>query len=285
MPIDVDAAVGAVIEDRTLTWSASDVLRYHLALGAGQDPSDPRELRYVWENVLHVLPTFAAVAGRTDATEPPTLDIPGIEVNQEAVLHGEQQVVVHRPLTTNGSARAISRVAAIYDKVVAAVLVVETTVFDHDSTPWWTTISSRFMRGEGGFGGHRGPAAPDRDARRTPDEVITSTSLPQQALWYRLLGDRNPLHCDPVAAQRAGFRSPILHGMATYGIVAKAVIDTLLNGETARMASYTARFTGIVYPGETLRTQVTRSPGSLHLETYVCERDAPAVLSASLLHT
>jgi acyl dehydratase len=283
VPIDPSVAVGAELPVQEFSWTSSDVLLYHLALGAGAAPTDPRELRYTTEKDLQVLPTFAVVAQSVHVFEPPRVEYPGISIDLAKVLHGAQRVDVHRPLPTSGNARAASRVKGVYDKGSAAVIETETSVTDLDGTPLWTNTSNIFARGEGGFGGDRGPSGPSAPPQREPDAVIVTPTLPQQALWYRLLGDRNPLHSDPEFAAAAGFPAPILHGLCTYGIVGKAVVDELLAGDATRVGGYGARFTGIVFPGETLRTSVWREDGRFVLATTVDERAGATALSGAEL--
>jgi acyl dehydratase len=283
VPIDVSVAVGAEMPPQDFGWTSSDVLLYHLALGAGDPPTDPRELRYATENGLQVLPTFAVVAQSVHVFEPPRVEYPGISIELAKVLHGTQRIDVHRPLPTEAKARATSRVKGVYDKGSAAVIETETLVTDLDGAPLWTNTSSIFARGEGGFGGDRGPAGPPGPPDREPDAVIVTPTLPQQALWYRLLGDRNPLHSDPEFAAAAGFPRPILHGLCTYGLVCKAVVDAELDGDVSNVAGYGVRFAGIVFPGETLRTSVWRADGRLVLATSVDERDAAPALSGAEL--
>ena len=282
MPIDPDRAIGATLGEREFSWDASDVLLYHLALGAGADPVDPCELRYAYEADLQVLPTFGVVAPTLRESDPPRVSLPGIEIDLAAVLHGSQEISVHAPLPTAGTGVARGRIADVQDKGSAAVIIQETVVTNPSGNPLWTARSSIFARGEGGFGGHRGStervAPPDRE----PDAELLTPTLPQQALWYRLCGDRNPLHVDPGFAAGAGFDRPILHGLCTYGMVCKAVVDGLLDGDTTRVASYGVRFAGVVFPGETLRTRVWRVGERLVLATSVVERDSPVLADAVL---
>jgi acyl dehydratase len=284
VPIDPSVAIGAEQPAVQFEWTASDVLLYHLALGAGANPTDPGELRYATETDLQVLPTFAVVAPTVHATEPPRVSYPGIEIDLAKVLHGSQRIDVHRPLPVHGKGNAVTRVADIYDKGSAAVIVTETLVTDLDGAPLWTNTSSIFARGEGGFGGERGPATSSGLPERAPDGTLTTPTLPQQALWYRLLGDRNPLHSDPGFAAAAGFPAPILHGLGTYGIVCKALVDEFLDGDAGRVRAFGVRFAGVVFPGETLRTQVWRESGRIVVETTVADRDnAPALSGAELV--
>jgi acyl dehydratase len=284
VPIDPSVAIGAEQPAVQFEWAVSDVLLYHLALGAGANPTDPRELRYATETDLQVLPTFAVVAPTVHATEPPRVSYPGIEIDLAKVLHGTQRIDVHRALPTEGKGSAVTRVADIYDKGSAAVIVTETLVTDLDGAPLWTNTSSIFARGEGGFGGERGPATSTARPEREPDGVLRTPTLPQQALWYRLLGDRNPLHSDPQFAAAAGFPAPILHGLGTYGIVCKALVDEFLDGDASRVRAFGVRFAGVVFPGETLRTQVWREADRLVVETTVADREnAPALSGAELV--
>jgi acyl dehydratase len=283
VPIDPSVAIGAQLPVADFSWTTSDVLLYHLALGAGRDPIDPRELRYTIEDGLQVLPTFAVVAQTVHVFEPPAVEFPGISIDLAKVLHGTQRVDVHRPLPADGNARATARITGVYDKGSAAVVETETVVCDVDGDPIWTNTSSIFARGEGGFGGDRGPSGPPGPPDRPADSVIVTPTAPQQALWYRLLGDRNPLHSHPEFAARAGFPRPILHGLCTYGMVGKAVVDAELDGDVSSVAGYGVRFAGVVFPGETLRTSVWRENGRLVLATTVDERDNALALSGGEL--
>ncbi|TCO46744.1 MaoC/PaaZ C-terminal domain-containing protein [Actinocrispum wychmicini] len=256
MPIDRAVAVSAPRRESTFSWTSADVLLYHLALGAGTDPLSPTELRYATEKDLQVLPTFGVVAPNLRLTEPPKVSFPGIEVDLAKVLHGQQEITVHRPLPVEATVTAYTGVTDVYDKVKAAVIVQESTVVNSTGDPLYTTRSTIFARGEGGFGGERGPSATVDLPDREPDFVLETPILPQQALLYRLCGDRNPLHSDPDFAAAAGFPRPILHGLCTYGMVCKAVVDGVLDGDVTRVAGFAVRFAGVVYPGETLRTQV-----------------------------
>ena len=287
MPIDPDVALAAAPRVDEFSWTNSDVLLYHLALGAGNPPTDPRELRYAYEKDLQVLPTFGIIAPTLHATEPPKVESPGISIDLQTVVHGSQRVDVPGPVPTSGTATLSTRVTGVYDKGSAAVVVSESTATSADGTLLWTGTSSIFAKGSGGFGGDRGPSTSSAVPERAPDHVIVTPTAPAQALLYRLLGDRNPLHADPDFAAGAGFPAPILHGLCTYGMVCKAVVDSLLDGDAARVAGYGVRFAGVVFPGETLRTSVWKADGRLLISTTVDERDgAPALAGAELeLHT
>jgi acyl dehydratase len=212
---------------------------------------------------------FGPAAQRTGPGGSPEMSVPGVDVDLSALLHGSQELVVRRPIPVAGEAIARTCVVDVHDKGDAAVIVQETEVVDLDDRPLYTAGSSIFARGEGGFGGRRGPSAADRPAPpgREPDAVLDTPTLPQQALLYQLCGERNPLHADPARARAAGFPVPILQGACTYGMVCKAVVDALLEADASRVLRYSARFSGVVFPGETLRTRVWRSHGRLILTT------------------
>lgn len=256
MPIDLNVALGAELDPVEFSWSSSDVQLYQLALGAGADPMNPRELRYLLDNTPQVLPTFSSVAATFHMTRPPEVKFPGIDIELSKVLHGTESVTVPGPLPASGTARAVTRFTEIWDKGKAAVIVSETAVSDLAGTPLWKTKRSIFARGEGGFGGERGPSTSATIPERAPDYTIDIPVLPQQALLYRLCGDRNPLHSDPEFASAAGFPRPILHGLCTYGMTCKALVDVLLDSETSKVGHYGARFAGVVFPGEVIRASV-----------------------------
>ncbi|WP_030880192.1 MaoC/PaaZ C-terminal domain-containing protein [Streptomyces sp. NRRL S-1868] len=282
MPIDAAKALAAEPRSSEITWEHKDVLLYHLGLGAGVPATDPAELRWTLESKLHVLPSFATVAGAGMGIMA-GMSSPGIEVDLAAVLHGTQRIEVHRPLPVSGRATSTSRVADVYDKGKAAVLVLRTDVADDDG-PLWSTDAQLFIRGEGGFGGKRGPSARREQPDREPDLVVERPIREEQALLYRLSGDWNPLHADPEFARLAGFDRPILHGLCSYGMALKAVVDTVLNGDPAAVASYDARFAGVAYPGETLRLRMWRLYGrQVQLTATAAERDDAPVLGDCLI--
>lgn len=272
MPIDPSVAVGAELPEVKFSWTESDVLLYHLALGA-------TELRYVYERGLRVLPTFGVVAPRFHETAAPVVSFPGVDIDLARVLHGTQEIAVHSPLPASGEALLRTRISDVWDKGKAAVIVQEATAVTPDGTALFTTRSSIFARGEGGFGGDRGPSGKVEAPSHDPDFVIETPTLPQQAYLYRLCGDRNPLHADPEFAARAGFDAPILHGLCTYGVVCKAVVDAVLDGPE-QVSSFSAKFAGVVFPGETLTTRVWRDGPRLVLTTFAGDRPvlADAVL-------
>jgi acyl dehydratase len=279
VPINLDEAIGAELAPVEFSWSSSDVQLYHLGLGAGSDPMDERELRYLIDETPQVLPTFGNVAQTFHMTAPPTVKFPGIDIELSKVLHASEAVSVPGPIPPSGTGRAVTRFTEIWDKGKAAVIWSETTVTTLDGDPLWTQKRSIFARGEGGFGGERGPSTSAAPPDRAPDGELSIPTLPQQALLYRLCGDRNPLHSDPGFASAAGFPKPILHGLCTYGIGAKALVDEFLDGDVSRVASYGARFAGVVYPGETLKANVWKDGDRLLAVLTAPSRDDAVVLS------
>ncbi|MCF3171472.1 MULTISPECIES: MaoC/PaaZ C-terminal domain-containing protein [Streptomyces] len=281
MPIDVPAALAAEPRRAEIAWGHKDVQLYHLGIGAGTPATDPGELRYTLESRLQVLPSFATVAGAGTAAFG-GMGAQGIDVDLAAVLHGGQAVRVHRPLPATGRAEQTSRVAAVYDKGKAAVIVLRTEARDVDG-PLWTNDAQIFVRGEGGFGGDRGPSDRLAAPERAPDRTVERPIREDQALLYRLSGDWNPLHADPAFAGRAGFDRPILHGLCTYGMTLKAVTDTLLDGDASRVTAYRTRFAGVVFPGETLRIRMWADGGRVHVTVTAAERDDAPVLADTLV--
>lgn len=279
MPIDLERALGAELPSEEFSWTPTDVQLYHLGLGAGARPLDAAELRYLDDKNPQVLPTFAAVAPTFHETEPPRVSFPGIEIDLAKVVHGHQEVLLHKPIPAAGKATVASRVAEIWDKGSSAVVVREFTVTGSDGDPLWTARSSIFAKGEGGFGGERGPSTRAELPDRAADLELVVPTLPQQALLYRLCGDRNPLHSDPAFAAGAGFPAPILHGLCTYGLVCKALTDAVADADATAVAGFRARFAGVLYPGETLRVRAWRTGDEVIGAVTVDERDGAPVLN------
>ncbi|MEV6015357.1 MaoC/PaaZ C-terminal domain-containing protein [Streptomyces sp. NPDC051997] len=282
MPIDAAKAVAAQPRTGEIAWSHKDVQLYHLGIGAGVPATDPDELRYTLESRLHVLPSFATVAGAGSPGVISGLSMPGVDVDLARVLHGGQSVRLHRPIPAEGTATATGRIAAVYDKGTAAILVMRTEVADTDG-PLWTNDAQIFVRGEGGWGGDRGPGTRPAAPTGPPDRTVERPVREDQALLYRLSGDWNPLHADPEFAKLAGFDRPILHGLCTYGMTLKAVVDTLLGGDVTRVRSYSTRFAGVVFPGETLRIRMWRNDGGVRVAVSAVERDDAPVLADTVV--
>lgn len=272
MPIDVEQAVGSELPATSYSWTEEDLILYNLGVGAGAPPTDPDELKYVYEAALVAVPAFGTI--------PPfgmmmsLGSVEGLDVDLARILHGDQTLTIHRPIPTSGTVSQRGSVVDVYDKGKGALVVIEVvSTLEKTGELVFTNRSGIYVRGEGGFGGERGPAASNRAPDRAPDHVVESPTLPQQALLYRMAsGDKNPLHADPGFAALAGFEKPILHGLCTYGIVSKAVVDAALDGDPARVATYTARFTGHVFPGETLVTRIWEEGEGCVVEARTKER-------------
>nr|WP_223199349.1 MaoC/PaaZ C-terminal domain-containing protein [Solihabitans fulvus] len=253
----------------TRSWTADDALLYALAVGAGQQ--DPvRELAFTVEGAdQQVLPTFGIVLALFGG---PQLGLRGVDLTQ--VLHAEQSLTLHRPLPVAGSAQVRRTVTDVFDKGTGALVVTDTEAVDPDGgEPLFRTRSSVFIRGEGGFGGDRGPAETFALPARSADAVSRFRTAPNQALLYRLTGDRNPLHADPAFAALGGFDRPILHGLATYGITCRLLVNEFCDGDARRMSHIEGRFTRPVLPGEELVVSAWRDGDAVLFRTTNGEGD------------
>ena len=250
MPLNPEA-VGTTSEPVEVTWTSKDALLYAVGVGAGT-----AELAFTTENTAgvpqQVLPTFPVVLGWGRGSVMSTIGT----YNPAMLVHGQQAVTLARPLPTEGTATLTTELVAMYDKGKAAVVVTETRAIA-DGQPLYTNRSSVFIRGEGGWGGERGPSGPQNvPPDRAPDHEVTSATSPDQALIYRLSGDRNPLHSDPAFAAMGGFDRPILHGLCTFGFTGRALLHTVCGSDPARFEHVEVRFAAPVIPGEALTVRV-----------------------------
>jgi len=280
MPIDIEKALGAELPEGSSEWGIDDVILYHLGVGAGVPATDPKELEYTYEQNLKVLPSFGVVP--VFGTLLGIMTVPGVQVNPMMILHGEQDLEIHKPIPTEAKATHTARITDIFDRVKGASIVVEAKSADSNGEPLFTNRFSAYVRGEGGFGGERGPRPGNLPPEREPDYTVDSPTLPQQALLYRLSGDKNPLHADPSFAAMGGFDRPILHGLCTFGIACKAVVDNALDGDVTAVARYQVRFSGVVYPGETIETSMWKDDDKIIVRATAKERGAPALTNAAI---
>lgn len=274
MPIDPDALRQWPIPDVEHTYAARDTMLYALGLGCGADPIDESQLRFVYEGQLQALPSMAVVLGYPGFW----IGDPSTGADWKKVLHGEQGFTIFKPLPASGTVVGRSRVTDLFDKGKdkGAVLVSERDVVDKATGDLLCRLTSTTMlRGDGGFGGPSGPLpAPHGLPDRTPDQTLAITTLPQAALIYRLSGDYNPLHADPAVARSGGFERPILHGLCTFGVVCRALLEMACGNDPAKLRSMQVRFSSPVYPGETIVTELWNEPdGVVSFRARVRERD------------
>lgn len=268
MPINPDAE-GAVGPDTEISWTSTQSLLYALGVGAGAEDPTGSELEFTTENTIGVtqraLPTQVVVIGGAKMPDFGDYDL-------ARLLHGEQHIELHQEVPAAGTAIAQARIAAIYDKNKAALVIIETRVRSHDGQPMWTGRSSLFISGEGGWGGDRGPANQWHLPQRSPDHVTGYNTRSDQALLYRLNGDRNPLHSDPSFAQVAGFDKPILHGLCTFGFTGRALLQTICDGDPAKFAAMGGRFKAPVMPGQRLDVHMWVEGDTTLFQTRVGDR-------------
>lgn len=253
-------AVGSVGDVRTMRWASKDALLYAVGIGAGQ-----ADLQFTTENTKDVqqvvYPTFAVVAGSgTQSPGASAMSKIG-SFNFALLVHGSQAITLHRPIPVEAEATTQDKVVAMYDKGKAAVVVMESEVKLASGEPLWTTRSSVFIRGEGGWGGDRGPSGPQNEppAERAADHEVTLQTSPDQAFVYRLSGDRNPLHTDPSFAAIGGFDRPILHGLCTYGFTGRALLAELAGNDVTKFHHIEGRFSSPVMPGDALTVRAWRT--------------------------
>jgi acyl dehydratase len=257
---------------------------YALGIGLGVDPLDPRELPFVYEKGLRVVPTAATVlaaGGRATGPEPGLpAGLRASEINYLMVVHGEQKVELHRPLPAAGTFTATSRTIGAFDKGKdkGAVVIHQTVWTDEAGQKVATLTGSTFARGDGGFGGpSEGAPVPHPVPARAADLSLDFATRPDQALIYRLNGDRNPLHADPEVARMAGFDRPILHGLCTYGITCRAILAGITDFDADPIASHEARFSAPVFPGDLITVDLWRDGKTVSFEARVKARNVTVI--------
>jgi acyl dehydratase len=258
MPLD-HSLVGVPSEPQERSWTSKDALLYAIGVGAGL--GDPlQELEFTTENSegvrQQVLPSYAVLVAQARTSR--SLG----DFDRAMLVHAEQAFELHRPLPVEGTVRTAATVTGIYDKGSGALVASENVAVDAATgAKLVTSRSGAFIRGEGGFGGERGPSDRWQRPERPPDHQVVQPTRPEQALLYRLSGDRNPLHADPKFAARGGFSRPILHGLCTYGFTGRALLHTLCGSDPARFGSMSGRFSRPVLPGDTLVVSIWREDG------------------------
>jgi acyl dehydratase len=239
--------------------SRRDAVFYALSVGFGQDPLDRRQLDFVdGRRRLRAVPTQSVVLAHPGFW----MADPSTGIDAVRVVHGEQRIAMHRPLPVEGDVRATTRIIGLVDKGPGrgALMYSQKDVLSVETGELLATArSTTFLRGDGGFGGPSGPIeAPHPMPETPPDVVVDMATRPEQALYYRLNGDDNPLHSDPEVAAKAGFERPILHGLCTLGVVGHALLRTLGDYDDTRFKELAMRFSSPVYPGETIQVEIWR---------------------------
>jgi acyl dehydratase len=281
MSIDRDTAVGVRWPEQEFRWSAADVRGYHRAVGRIDERGT-------------VLPTFAMTAPGMFGVaspefcgpRPPEISFPGIRLNLARLLHQEQEIVVHRPIPAEGVSRSGGQVVDVEDRVTATILVQHAMLVDPDGARLVTGISRIHVRGEGGFRKAHSSPRPTLVPDGGPAAVVDTPTTADHAIRYQryVYGSsmRDNVHSDPAFARAAGFPAPILQGVCTYGIVCAVLVETLLAGDASRVRRYSARFLGVVFPAETLRTRMWADRHDCVFVTSVPDRNDAPVLSGVL---
>ena len=262
------------------TYTADDSMLYALAVGVGADPLDERQLAFVNDTVPgtpRALPTMAAVLGYPGAW----MSDRRTGIDYAMVVHGEESIAWHKPLPAAATIIARHRITHVVDKGPGrgALVIFDKELFDNGTREKLATVThTTFCRADGGFSARDGltdtaPPPPPKVPQRAPELVRELGTLPQQALLYRLCGDRNPLHSEPAAARAAGFDRPILHGLATFGVAGHALLSSCCDYDPTRFRRLFARFSAPVLPGETIRVEMYREGAAIAFRARATERD------------
>lgn len=277
MPID-PKLVGRELPPLEHAYTNKDVILYSLGIGAGAESAD---LKFVYEGNLEVLPTFGVI--------PPfgalmgLIGMEGMDFNPAMLLHGEQYLELYKPIPAEGKLTSHPQISAIYDKGKGALVEIDVVTKNTKGETIFMNRFSTFIRGEGGFGGDRGPEPGNDPPDREPDRVVSLKTLPQQALIYRLSGDFNPLHTDPDFAAMGGFEKPILHGLCTFGFAARAVLKEYCGNDPAKFKAIKVRFSRHVFPGETIVTEMWQEkPDQVVIRCKTAERGEYCLTNAAV---
>ncbi|MHB8780613.1 MAG: MaoC/PaaZ C-terminal domain-containing protein [Candidatus Geothermincolia bacterium] len=278
MPID-PSVVGRDMAPMEYKYVPRDVILYALGVGATVQAED---LRFVYENGLQVLPTFGVI--------PPfpalmgLIMVEGVQINPVMILHGEQYLEIRKPIPTEGKLITKPKVAALYDKGKGALIELHADTIDENGEVVFFNKFGVFVRGEGGFGGEKGPEPGNEPPDRAPDAVIEDQTLPQQAAIYRLSGDYNPLHIDPNISGLVGYEKPILHGLCSFGFVGRAVLKQYCDNDPSRFKAIKVRFSRHVFPGETIVTEMWQeSDDKIIVQAKVKERGETCLSNCAVM--
>ena len=258
-----------VVQDYT----EKDTILYALGIGFGQEATNPDHLKYVYEQDLQAFPTMAVVLGYPGFW----MKDPKAGINWVKLVHGEQRLTIHRPIPAQGRVIGRSRVSHVIDKGAdkGALVITERTLSDAEGNALATIAQTTFCRGDGGLSqSDDSPAPLEATPDTAPDMTCSLPILEQAALIYRLCADNNPLHADPAVAAKAGYPRPILHGLCTYGVTARAIVQMACGNDASRLASMNTRFSSPVYPGETLVVEMWKDGAKgVRFRAKVAERD------------
>lgn len=275
MAIDYEKLMSLKSEGQEFSYGDRETMLYALGIGFGRDPLNAKELPFVYEKNLQTIPTMSSVI----AWGAGPLAESGI--NYLMVVHGEQKLTMHKPLPVAANIVADSRVIGAWDKGAdkGAIIVTETVISEKKSGDKLCTMeSTTFARGDGGFGGPtEGAPQPHKLPDRDPDQTVEVDTRPDQALLYRLSGDRNPLHADPDIAKQAGFPAPILHGLCTYGTCCRAIVTSVCDYDASKITGFDVRFSSPVFPGETILVDIWKDGKTVSFRARVKERDVVVI--------
>jgi acyl dehydratase len=270
--MDLEQVKAKVFPQKTVAYSARDTILYALSVGAGEDPLDEVDLRFVYEPRLKALPTLACVL----ASPGFWMQDPVLKMDCVRLLHGEQSVEMRKPLPAEGVVKANFRIVGVKDggPEKGATVYLDRELSDEAGELLCTARTTYVFRGDGGcgdFGETQPNAAPLPD--REPDRRLEIATLPRQALIYKLNGDPNPLHVDPAVARKAGFDRPILHGLCTMGLACRGLVRSYCDGDPDRLVDMFVRFASPMYPGETIRLECFEEGTRVRFRARAVERD------------
>jgi acyl dehydratase len=271
MPLAHEKMVNFEFPESEHSYTEQDTMFYALSIGFGAEPNNQDQLQFVYEKNLKALPMMAGILGWLGRKPKPDFG-----VNFDKILAGEQKIILHKPLPTSATFISRSKISNVIDKGdTGALIYYERDLFGKDSGDLLASIHHTIVaRGDGNFGGKTGPTPPIHNLPdREPDQICEIQTAPNMALLYRLNGDENPLHVDPIHAQAIGFDKPILHGLGTFAVAGHAVLKTCCDYDPTRLKSLQSRFSRPVFPGDLIRTEMWLDGETISFRSLVPERD------------
>ena len=251
MALNLDA-VGKAVDPVTKAYTWKDAVLYALGVGAGFS-----DLDYCYEKDLKVLPSF----GITTMYDFMPQLLAASHVNLAGILHGEQEMIFHKPIPPEGELTTEGRITHYFDKGKdkGALVVGQSETYHSNGQKLFTSIGTVFARLDGGFGGENAPKKKIEFPARDPDFVVDASPLQDQPLIFRLSGDVFQLHVDQEFAEMAGFEKPIMHGLCTHGFACRALIEKLVAGEPEKVRRLACRFSKTLYPGTSIQTLIWKT--------------------------